>query len=112
SPTPGTPKTISTTVYDSLGNAHQATITYTPDTAGAAKATSTAPTNPVPLASGGNLVNNVLTPAGATFTGANNPVTITVKVTAAGTATITDNNGNSTSGAPNSTVSIDGTSFQ
>src|SRR5262249_30144057 len=34
SPTPGTTKSISTTIYDSLGNAHQATITYTPDCAG------------------------------------------------------------------------------
>ncbi|MBV8370882.1 MAG: flagellar hook-basal body complex protein [Candidatus Eremiobacteraeota bacterium] len=36
-PTPGTgqPYTISTTVYDSLGNGHLAQITYTPDAAGA-----------------------------------------------------------------------------
>jgi flagellar hook protein FlgE len=37
-PVPGTstPYTISTTIYDSLGNAHLATITYTPDATGAA----------------------------------------------------------------------------
>ncbi len=39
-PTNGTPYTISTTIYDSLGVAHQATITYTPDAAGATAATS------------------------------------------------------------------------
>jgi flagellar hook protein FlgE len=32
----GSPYTISTTIYDSLGNAHLAQITYTPDAAGAA----------------------------------------------------------------------------
>src|SRR5215469_16731319 len=35
---PGTTKTVSTTVYDSLGNAHQLTLTYTPDAQGANKA--------------------------------------------------------------------------
>lgn len=35
-PGTGTPYTISTTIYDSLGNAHLAQITYTPDAAGAA----------------------------------------------------------------------------
>ena len=39
-PTNGQPYTISTTIYDSLGVAHQATITYTPDAAGATPATS------------------------------------------------------------------------
>ena len=39
-PTNGSPYTISTTIYDSLGVAHQATITYTPDAAGATAATS------------------------------------------------------------------------
>ncbi len=32
----GTPYTISTTIYDSLGNAHLASITYTPDATGSA----------------------------------------------------------------------------
>ncbi len=39
-PTNGSPYTISTTIYDSLGVAHQATITYTPDAAGATAASS------------------------------------------------------------------------
>jgi flagellar hook protein FlgE len=40
--TNGTPFTVSTTMYDSLGNAHEATLTYTPDTAGATPANITA----------------------------------------------------------------------
>jgi flagellar hook protein FlgE len=45
--TPGTgqPVTISTTIYDSLGNAHLAQITYTPDAAGATAANNGLPTS-------------------------------------------------------------------
>jgi len=35
SPTPGNASTISTTIYDSLGNAHQMNVVYTPDATGA-----------------------------------------------------------------------------
>ncbi|HEV7178614.1 MAG TPA: flagellar hook-basal body complex protein, partial [Candidatus Baltobacteraceae bacterium] len=82
----GTPKSISTTVYDSLGNAHQATITYTPDAAGSAAATGTAVagTNPA-LISG----VPVISPA------ASQTDNITVTQTGANTATISDTLGNS-----------------
>jgi flagellar hook protein FlgE len=45
--TPGTgqPYTISTTIYDSLGNAHLAQITYTPDATGATAANNGLPTS-------------------------------------------------------------------
>jgi len=45
--TPGTgePYTISTTIYDSLGNAHLAQVTYTPDAAGATAAKNGLPTS-------------------------------------------------------------------
>ncbi len=40
---PGTAKTISTTIYDSLGNAHAMTLVYTPDATGATAAGSGLP---------------------------------------------------------------------
>jgi flagellar hook protein FlgE len=40
---PGTAKTISTTIYDSLGNAHAMTLVYTPDATGATAASSGLP---------------------------------------------------------------------
>jgi flagellar hook protein FlgE len=42
SATTGGAFTVSTTMYDSLGNAHEATVTYTPDTVNATAATQTA----------------------------------------------------------------------
>ncbi|HET9029297.1 MAG TPA: flagellar hook-basal body complex protein [Candidatus Aquilonibacter sp.] len=112
SPTPGTTKTISTTLYDSLGNAHQATITYTPDVTGATAATGSVATNSA-VSGGGNLINAFTVPPGATYNVAS-PATIGVSVVNNGgviQAKITDGT-NTTYGSANSTVSFDGISFQ
>src|SRR5579872_598110 len=80
-PGTGQTDTISTTIYDSLGNAHQAFVKYVPDATGATAATvasaGAADTGPVAVAPG--------TPSNDT---------ITITANAAGTqATITDTNG-------------------
>ncbi len=77
--------TVSTTVYDSLGNAHQMQLTYTPDATGATAATAGAVggSNPA-LISGAPIV--------APATNTND--TITVTQTSATTATVTDTLGN------------------
>ncbi len=82
---PGQPKSISTTIYDSLGNAHQATITYSPDATGstAATATAVAGTNPALIAGA---------PAVAPATSITDNITVTQ--TGANTATVTDSLGN------------------
>ncbi len=111
SPTPGTPKTISTTLYDSLGNAHQATITYTPDAAGSTAATGAIATNSV-VAAGGNLLNTLNVPPGTTFNVAS-PATVNVSIVngASGPqAKITDGT-NTITGSANQTVTFDGATF-
>lgn len=86
----GTPYTISTTIYDSLGNAHLAQITYTPDAIGAQSSTGgNVATNPA-LAGGGTVINAYT--AAPSTSGAS---TITVNVTSTTSYTITDNAGNS-----------------
>ncbi len=113
SPTPGTTKTISTTIYDSLGNAHQATITYTPDTGGATPASSALTANGA-LAGGGTLLTAAPTfPLDGTFKGPS-PTTVTVAVQngASGPyAQISDGNGNTMTGSANQTVTFDGATF-
>ncbi len=103
----GSPKTISTTIYDSLGNAHQAQITYTPDAVGSAAATlgAVGGTNPA-------LIAAAPAPSAAPATSQND--TITVTQTGANTATVTDTLGNSqtvnnTAGAQ--TVTMGGVTF-
>ena len=104
SATNAAPYTITTTMYDSLGNAHQAQVTYIPDTAGAAAATvgAVGGTNPALISSGPTVTNLAQ----------NQSTTVTVTKTGANTATITDTLGNTqtvdvTNGAQ--TVTIDGT---
>ncbi len=96
----GTPKTISTTIYDSLGNPHQATITYTPDAAGATAATDTATAN-------GNITGAVsMAPA----TSQND--TITIKSNGAGAGySVTDSLGSTIAATAGQTVSIGGATF-
>jgi flagellar hook protein FlgE len=98
---PGAAVTVSTTLYDSLGGAHEATITYTPIAPSAVAATS-ATTN----------ANGVLT-GNATYPLTGN-VTTNVTVTSAGVGnpyTITDTLGNSTTATAGSTVTFDGATF-
>ena len=83
--TPGQQYTISTTMYDSLGNAHQATLTYTPDAAGSTAATAGAVGGSNPA-----LISGAVTVAPATST----PDTVTVTQTGANTATVSDTLGN------------------
>ena len=99
----GTPYTISTTIYDSLGNSHLAQITYTPDATGATAGTATAPATT--LSGGGLLVTAVNGSASTTA----NPLTVTVANPGGATATITDGT-NTVSGTAGSTVTIDGVS--
>jgi flagellar hook protein FlgE len=81
----GTPVTVSTTIYDSLGNAHLATITYTPDAAGSTAATASAVggSNPA-LIAGAPTIGPATSQAD----------TITVTQTSGTTATVTDTLGN------------------
>ncbi|HUZ49000.1 MAG TPA: flagellar hook-basal body complex protein [Candidatus Dormibacteraeota bacterium] len=98
--TSGTPKSISTTVYDSLGNAHQATITYTPDVAGA---------TPASVASAG--VPNT-TGAPTVNLAASQNDTIKIVSNAAGTsALVSDTLGNSQTVAAGQTVTMGGATF-
>ena len=99
-PGAGQPYTISTTIYDSLGGGHLASITYTPDASGAQPGVPTIATNPA-LAGGGNLITSA--------TGASATAAISVTVNGAGTlATVTDGT-NTVTGAAGATVTIDGT---
>ncbi|MGD0052652.1 MAG: flagellar hook-basal body complex protein [Vulcanimicrobiaceae bacterium] len=95
------PETITTTLYDSLGNAHTATITYTPDASGAIAGTDTIPANP---ALADTLINTAGVANNATAT-----TNVTVTVNSAGTsATVTDTLGNSVTVLPGGTATIDG----
>lgn len=107
---PGTPKTISTTIYDSLGNAHQAQITYTPDATGSTSAALAGPPTNAALGGGGNLINSAVTVAPQTTSAAPNKITVTVNA-GGGTATVTDQYGNSVTGSPGSSVTLSGATF-
>src|SRR5579872_1492832 len=84
----GTPVVTSTTIFDSLGNPHKATITYTPDAAGSTAATAA-------TANGGGDLTAAATVAPAT----SQNDTITVTSTAAGNYRITDTLGNNQTAA-------------
>lgn len=108
--TPGTgqARTTTTTIYDSLGVGHLATITYTPDATGAV-------VNP---AATGTVTSNNAMASGATpiaaggVTGAPTiATTLTVSV-AGGTATVTDTAGNSATGTAGNNVVIDGVTIK
>ncbi len=95
----GSPYTISTTIYDSLGNGHLAQVTYTPDATGATGGNANIAANSA-LGGGGNLVT--------TATGSTGGNTISITVNAAGTlATISDGS-RSTTGAAGAVVPFDG----
>ncbi|MGD1067579.1 MAG: flagellar hook-basal body complex protein, partial [Vulcanimicrobiaceae bacterium] len=82
-----TPETITTTLYDSLGNAHTATITYTPDATGAVAGTDTIAANPA-------LAGTLVDAAGVAGT-ATSTTNLTITVNSSGTsATVTDTAGN------------------
>ncbi len=103
--TPGTgaPYSISTTIYDSLGNAHLAQITYTPDATGAtggnAQIASNAPVN----GGAGNLLNAI--------SGSTGGKTISVTVNAGGTTATISDGSTSVTGNPGQTVTFDGATF-
>lgn len=94
------PVTVTTTIYDSLGNAHKAEITYTPDVAGATPGTD------VLTDASGNVASVNPKAAGSADT-------ITINVNGTGTsATVTDTLGNSTTVGPGGTFTMDGTVVQ
>ncbi len=97
---PGQPTTISTTVYDSLGNAHQAQITYTPDATGSTAAT-------VATAGAGT---NLTGPATVSASASQND-TITITATGGSTATVTDSLGNSQAVSAGQVVTVGGATF-
>lgn len=99
--TPGQPYTISTTLYDSLGNAHQASITYTPDAAGATPATVG------PVTGGGT---NLAGPPTVNLA-ASEADTITVKSITGSTATVTDTLGNTVAATAGQTITMGGATF-
>ncbi|MHB8147955.1 MAG: flagellar hook protein FlgE [Vulcanimicrobiaceae bacterium] len=99
--TGGSPKSISTTVYDSLGNAHQATITYTPDVAGA---------TPAAVGAVGGAGTNISGAPTVNLAASQND-TITVTATGGSTATVTDSLGNSVSGSAGQTITMGGATF-
>ncbi len=107
---PGTAKTISTTIYDSLGNAHQASITYTPDATGSTAAALAGPVTNAALGGGGNLINSAVTVAPQTSSSGPNTVTVTVNG-GGSTATLTDSFGNTVTGSPGATVTLSGSTF-
>jgi flagellar hook protein FlgE len=114
SATAGTPFTVTTTVYDSLGNAHEATITYIPVTAGAVAATvpGGAPTTNGTTNGGlSNVITGPITVAGGT----SNNDTIKVTIEGNGTACVTDQNTgavlDSGVGSGGTVTAADGASF-
>lgn len=99
SPTPGLPYTTSTTIYDSLGVAHQAQITYTPDAAASTAAT---------VANAGAADTTALT----VNPGAPQSDTITITANGTGTsASVADTLGNTQTVAAGGTVTMGGATF-
>jgi len=102
---PGAAVTVSTTFYDSLGGAHEATLTYTPVAPNAVAATITNVTNAALIT--GNLINGQTINAADNFAG-----TITVTVNGTGTgATVTDGQGNTQTATAGEAITMDGVSF-
>jgi flagellar hook protein FlgE len=101
----GKPYSISTTIYDSLGNGHLAQITYTPDANGAVGGVAAVSGANPAVGGGGTLINGL--------TGSTGGKTITVTVAPGGTtATIDDGSGSPITGkTPGSSVTIDGATF-
>ncbi|MGC2131097.1 MAG: flagellar hook-basal body complex protein, partial [Candidatus Aquilonibacter sp.] len=98
---PGAAVTVSTTIYDSLGGSHLATVTYTPIALAAVPATVAITTTGSPTLLG------TLSVAPATSVGD----TITVKATGATGFTISDTNGTTETGVQGQPVTIGGATF-
>jgi flagellar hook protein FlgE len=101
SATAGQPFTVTTTIYDSLGVAHQATLTFTPDAAGATPAT-VATNNAGACLAAPATVNP--------GTGTNDTITITSKGPGNG-YTITDTLGNNLTASAGQQVTVGGATF-
>jgi flagellar hook protein FlgE len=103
--TPGTgaPYSISTTIYDSLGNAHLAQITYTPDATGAAGGNAQIASNAPVNGGAGNLLNAI--------SGSTGGKTISVTVNAGGTTATISDGSSSVTGNPGQTLTFDGATF-
>jgi flagellar hook protein FlgE len=97
---PGAAVTVSTTLYDSLGNTHEATITYTPVAPAAVSATVAQAGNPASITG--------LTVAPATSLG--DTITITGSGGAGG-FTVTDTNGTSQQAFQGQTLTVGGATF-
>ncbi|MBV8748479.1 MAG: flagellar hook-basal body complex protein, partial [Candidatus Eremiobacteraeota bacterium] len=106
-PGQGSPYTISTTVYDSLGVGHLASITYTPDATGAVAGAGTT-TNAAVNGGADNLIDN------PNISGATALKTITVTVNATGTAaTVSDGGANTINNvSPGQSITMDGVTFK
>ena len=102
-PGTGTPATISTTIYDSLGVAHLAQITYTPDATGAAGGNANIASNAPVNGGAGNLLNAV--------SGSTGGKTISVTVNAGGTTATVSDGSNTVTGNPGQTITFDGATF-
>jgi flagellar hook protein FlgE len=101
--------TVSTTMYDSLGNAHEATVTYTPDTTGAVAANITAGGAGLAITAGTTIG------PGSVISASDNTKATTITVATAtaggpgvGTYTITDTLGNSVTVPVGQTAQFDG----
>ncbi|MDB5071193.1 MAG: flagellar hook protein FlgE [Candidatus Eremiobacteraeota bacterium] len=99
----GTPYTISTTVYDSLGNAHLAQITYTPDANGATGGNAQIASNTTVNGGAGNLINAI--------SGSTGGKTISVTVNAGGTTATISDGSTTVTGNPGQTLTFDGATF-
>ncbi|MFN2449722.1 MAG: flagellar hook protein FlgE [Candidatus Baltobacteraceae bacterium] len=94
----GVPDTISTTIYDSLGNAHQMFIKYVPDATGATAASQVSTAN-------GNISGTSVAAGAAAQT-----ITVTSNGPGLGYA-ISDANGNTIKGAAGATMTFDNATF-
>jgi flagellar hook protein FlgE len=106
--TNGTPFTVTTTMYDSLGNAHKAQITYVPDTTGATAATITAGGAAQGITAGACIGPNSTITAADQVGPSPTTVTVTSNGPVANTYTITDNHGNSVTASSGQQILFDG----
>ncbi|MBV8584357.1 MAG: flagellar hook-basal body complex protein [Candidatus Eremiobacteraeota bacterium] len=97
--------TVTTTMYDSLGNAHKAQITYVPDATGSVAANITAGGAGTAITAGACIgPNSTISAADPTAT----TITVTSNGPAANSYTITDTAGNSLTATAGTTVQFDG----
>ncbi|HTW82557.1 MAG TPA: flagellar hook-basal body complex protein [Candidatus Sulfotelmatobacter sp.] len=105
-PTSAQDETVTTTLYDSLGNAHTATLTYTPYVIGAVAGTAQIPNPPAANNPNLNLIQSV-SGADPTFTG---PITVTVNAT--GTSAAVSDGTNTVNVVPNGSANLDGVTIK